>query len=402
MKYLYDVSRQNKMDCSKVDLAEYCYLVYFSLMLFIRGIGLHEGMEAYNIAFVIGMLLFGCKILLTKHSVYEYCWMFLFLTLGFTVYHNTGEKGLLLYITMMIGIKGVSMKRVFHVGLFTWIISFAGIQLATLTGLISEVYLMHTKNGIGYIICYSMGYPHPNVLHIAYLILSMFVMYNLQGKEDKRLYFVSIILFLGNLYIFIYSVSFTGFIVTTMFLLVNFYFWKREHFSLLEKIAIQMIFPFCAFFSLLGPIMIKGKVFDIINKILNTRFNLARYFLTQQPITLFGTRFIVPNYRYTMDSSYVYAFMQLGVITFLLICIIYITLINNYIKECKRTELAIILCICIAGLTEPFLFNLAYKNLIFLFAGEFLYRMSDRFFARFPKTVSIQIIKKGKMQVQSK
>lgn len=358
----------------EISVAEVCYLIYFSLMLFSRGIGLHEGMLLYNITLVLGLILFGCKILLTEHSVYEYFWIGSILLISMIVYLKTGEKGLLVYMTMMLGIKGVSMNRVFRTGMIIWTVSFAGVLVATLTGILDEVYLMHIKNGIGYIICYAMGYPHPNVLHMAYMILIMFIMYNIGDASPKKIYFSSVLLFIGNIYIFIYSVSYTGFLVTTLFLLLNLYFRRRSQFSAVEKILIQMVFPFCALFSIIGPLAIKGHAFEIINNILNTRFNLARYFLTEQPISLFGEKFVVPNYRYTMDCSYVYAFMQLGIVPFVLICLLYILLIHDYVKKGKNGELAIILSICIAGLTEPFLFNLAYKNLIFLFAGEFLYR----------------------------
>ena len=360
-----------------VTLAEYCYLAYFAVMLFARGIGLYEGTTAYTVTLVIGLGLFALKILMTEHTVFEYLWMGLFLLLSLVVYHNTGEKGLLVYMTMMLGIKGVSMKRVFRTGITVWTAAFLIIHVLTLAGAVSETTLMHYKNGIGYILCHGLGYPHPNVLHIAYLVIAVFAVYQAGRLDRKKLIAETVFLFIGNLYVFMWSVSYTGFLATTVFLIFNFYFQSRRKITKPEQILIQCIFPICVLFSVLGPVAIKGHLFDLINKALNTRYFLSNYFLTQQPITLFGTRFIVPNYRYTMDCSYVYAFMQLGVVTFLIICILYMLLIRNCLIRNRRIEAAIILGTCVAGVTEPFMFNLAYKNMIFLFLGVYLFECSQ-------------------------
>ena len=44
-----------------------------------------------------------------------------------------------------------------------------------------------------------------------------------------------------------------------------------------------------------------------------------------------------------------------------------------YVKRDKRIELAMIISFCVLGLSDPFFFNLSYKNLMFLFVGELLY-----------------------------
>ena len=368
-----------KRDEKTVTIAEYCYLAYFAVMLFARGIGLYEGTISYSVTLVIGLGLFALKILLTEHTVFEYLWMGAFLLLSLVVYHNTGEKGLLVYMTMMLGIKGVSMNRVFKTGIVVWMFAIVSLFLLTLTGIKPEMYFMHDKSGIGYIICHGMGYPHPNVFHIAYLVLAAFIVYQLGDIRGRKLLAAILLLFVGNLYVFAYSVSFTGFFATTVFLFFYIYFMLRGKLSQFEKWLAQLIFPVCVVFSVAGPVLIRGHLYDLINKALNTRYALSNYFLTQQPITLLGTRFAVPNYRYTMDCSYVYAFMQLGIIPFSMICILFILLIHDYVKNDRYVELAIILGFCVAGVTEPFMFNLAYKNMIFLFAGEYLFRCWTQF-----------------------
>lgn len=382
---------------SKTTVAEMIYLLYFAIMLFARGIGWYESMFPYTISLLLGMLLFGIKILSTKHTLFEYLWMGALLILSLVVYHNTGEKGLLVFVTMMLGLKAVSMKKVFRTGIVVWFVAFWTIVVLSLTGIVDERIFMHNKNGIGYLICHSLGYSHSNVLHISYIVLMIFVIYNLGRVNFKKLMLVSAALMIGNVYIFMYSVSYTGFVAATLYLLFNIYFQMRKKISIVEKVLIQLIFPICVLFSVVGPIVIKGNLFDLINKAMNTRYFLSNYFLTQQPITLLGSRLVVPNYRYTMDCSYVYAFVQLGIIPFAISCVLFFALIRDCLKKDRRVELAVILGLCVAGVAEPFMFNLSYKNLIFLFAGAYLFRLSDSIGVKLPECLKrhIQLIKIG-------
>ena len=105
-------NRMNKTESTTIQLSEIIYLAYFTVMFGARAIGLYEGMLPYNIMLVIGMLLFLLKIAMTRHTFAEYLLMGTLLFISLIVYYNTGEKGLLLYFTMMLGMKNVSLKRV--------------------------------------------------------------------------------------------------------------------------------------------------------------------------------------------------------------------------------------------------------------------------------------------------
>lgn len=369
---------------NKVNICECFYLLYLSVMFFARGIGLYDGMTLYNALLVCGCILFGLKVLLTEHTILEYVWMTAFLVIGFLVYKNTGEKGLIVCIITMIGIKGVSIHRVFRTGAVVWTLSFICIMALTIWRIAPEKILMHNKRGFGYVICHGLGYPHPNVLHISYIVLIMLIMYCIKSKGKRSLIISTGLCMLGNLFVFTYSVSFTGFIGTTFYLVVNLYLQMRNKKTIGEKILLQLMLPLEVIFSIICPIIIKGNMYERINAIMHNRFVLSNYFLTQQPITLFGSRLVVPNYRYTMDCSYVYLLVQLGIIPFILIIGLLILLIRKLINDDKMAELAIVLSLCFAGVAEPFMFNLSFKNLIFLFAGEYLFNLSDKTQKRLP------------------
>ena len=102
----------NKTENNTIQLSELIYVAYFTVMFGARAIGLYEGMLPYNIMLVIGMMLFLLKIAMTRHTFGEYLLIGVLLFISLIVYYNTGEKGLLLYFTMMLGMKNVSLKRV--------------------------------------------------------------------------------------------------------------------------------------------------------------------------------------------------------------------------------------------------------------------------------------------------
>jgi len=357
-----------------ISMAEIVYLIYFIVMFGTRAIGIYEGMLAYNVSLVIGMLIFGLKVLMTEHSVLEYIMMAGLLLLCLIVYRNTGEKGMLLYFTMMLGMKGVSVQRVFKTGAIVQVTAFMALVLLSLLGIKEEIIYVQSRMGMGEVLRHALGYPHPNTLHTTYVCMMVLIMYAFGNKNRKRLVVTSGCLFLGSVYIYLYSCSNTGLLASVLYLTVNFYFQIRKSISRIEKIFIYSLYPACLVFSIIGPLVIKGKLFDIINKLLNTRWGLSIYYLQNEPVTLFGTRFKeAPTTHHMIDSSFLYSFLQLGIVAFLVITGVYLLTIHETVKKDKRAEIAIIVSFCVMGISDPFLFNLSYKNLVFIFIGAMLY-----------------------------
>lgn len=364
----------SKAENNKIQLSELIYLAYFAVMFGARAIGLYEGMLIYNITLVVGMLLFLLKIAMTRHTYAEYLLIGLLLFVSLIVYHNTGEKGLLLYFTMMLGMKNVSLKRVMKWAAAILSISFTILVFLSVFGLKQDIIYLHDRVGFGQVLRHSLGYPYPNTLFTTYIVLMVLMMYILGQQTKKELIMTSILMFLGTVYIYIYSCSNTGLIVATFYLLANLWLQLRNRLSRVEKAVLLLAYPGCALLSIVGPLTTSGRLFQLMDKILHNRWAYSFYYLTTEPVTLFGTRFgETPNDNYMIDSSFLYSFLQIGVIPFLIVTFLMICMIAYYVKKEKRTELAIIVSFCVLGLSDPFFFNLSYKNLMFLFVGELLY-----------------------------
>lgn len=363
-----------------LQVAEIAYYLYFAIMVFAKGIGLYEGMWPYTASLLIGAAFILIKLALTEHTLAEWLYVLGLLALGVLIWYNSGEMGALIYITMMIGLKNVSMKRVFSIGLLIWGGTFAAMAVLTITGIKSDIFVVHDKLGLGYIIRWSLGHPHPNVLQIFFMMLCAFVLY-LANWKGKKLVYATLVMLLANLYVFLYSVSYTGLILSVIYLLGNLYLSCRKELNRLEKIGITLIFPVCISFAVLGPVVLQGRLWELCNKALNMRFFAAKLHLTIDPVSLFGARptDAIPESFVHLDSSYIIALMRYGGVWFFLMCVGYMALIHHLMKKRKYKELAITISMVIAAITEPFFVNTSFKNISFLFLGEFVFECFGEF-----------------------
>lgn len=369
----------NKTENNTIQLSELIYLAYFTVMFGARAIGLYEGMLPYNMMLVAGMLLFLLKIAMTRHTFGEYLLIGVLLFISLIVYYNTGEKGLLLYFTMMLGMKNVSLKRVMKWAAAILSVSFTVLIFLSVFGLKQDITYLHDRAGFGQVLRHSLGYPYPNTLFTTYIVLMVLIMYVLGKQTKKQLIVTSMLMFLGAVYIYLYSCSNTGLIVATFYLLANLWLQLRKRLSMVEKLVLLIAYPGCALLSIVGPLVTSGRLFQIMDKVLHNRWAYSYYYLTTEPVTLFGTRFgETPNDNYMIDSSFLYSFLQIGVIPFLIVTTLMVGMIVCYVKRDKRIELAMIISFCVLGLSDPFFFNLSYKNLMFLFVGELLYFQTSK------------------------
>lgn len=379
-----------------VKLSEICFYIFFVSLLFAKGIGLYDGQRLFKIFLVIALCGWAAKQFFTEYSLSGLVLCASLVLLGMMIYLNTHEKGALFCILLVCGMKGMDVKKVFRVGLVTWILSFGGLFLFTSFHLLDSHFKVHDKLGMGRIIRWSLGYAHPNVLHISYLILVCFIVYLMQDKFRIKS-FVGLMAL--NLYVFMYSLSSTGFLAVSILLALALYWSLRKRFCRAEQILIQFCLPVCVLLSLVAPLVLEGKTFELVNKAVNNRLVLSQWFLQNQPVRLFGvdTTELVTSLR-TMDNSYVFAWITYGLVFFALAVVAYAVLIFLKTRQQDGVILCVILACLIAGVTEPFLFNTSFKNVTLIFIGAMLFNGTSAerkkkapFFGRFDREYSIRL-----------
>ncbi|MCR4990570.1 MAG: hypothetical protein K6A38_06890 [Lachnospiraceae bacterium] len=360
---------------------ELLYYAYFAVMLTTKGFGFYVGQKVYTLSLIIGAILIIAKILCTKHSLYEWAVIVLLCALGVAIYFHSDEVGAMIIIATVIGMKDVSLKKVMALGACIWAFTYFSMMFITLVGLKRDIFKVQNKFGLGFIVRWSLGQPHPNVLQISFILFCAFLLY-LLGFKGKKLYITSAIMLLGNFYVFMYSLSVTGIALAVVYLVMNIYLtelrdkiWKKEDFHIAEKILFIAAVPVFATFSILAPNLLTGKVWDFFNKLFNTRFNIAREYMRLNPITLFGTGYCneLPTDLNNLDCSYVFALMHYGIIFFALMVTGYTILVIYQIKKNMRIELAITIALALTAVSEPFFVNTSFKNISWLFIGELLF-----------------------------
>lgn len=354
-----------------VTISEVCFYVFFVSLLFAKGIGLYDGQFWFKIFLLAAMAGWGGKQLFTRYTMKEAAAVVLLSALGGVIYLNTHEKGALFCLLLITGMKGIEIKRVFRVGIVTWVLSFGSLFLLTSLHIADSSFKVHDKLGLGRIVRWNLGYAHPNVLHISCFVLVCFIVYLLQERFKLQWF---LILEAINLYVFMYSLSSTGFIAVNVCLFLALYWSIRKKYPKWEKVLTQLCLPFCLLLSLAAPVILKEPLFGVINKIINNRLILSQWFLQNQPAKLFGvdTRELVTSLR-TMDNSYVFAYITYGIVFIIVMTVVYLLMISKKVGAKDKTALCIILSCLVAGITEPFLFNTSFKNLSLLFAGEILF-----------------------------
>lgn len=377
-------------------IEEIIYYLFFAFFLTVKGLGFYEGQKVYTLALVIAAVLVVAKLLVSEYTPAEWIFNIAMISLSFLIYFSSGEIGPFIIMAVVLGMKNVSVKRIMIIGALVWTVTMTVSMLLVLLGLRSDIVRVQEKLGLTHIIRYSLGSTHPNVLQISTMLLCAFWLYYLKPK-GRNLYIMSLMMLVINVYVFIYSLSYTGFALALLFVALNIYVTKRKKFSKFEQAVFYCLVPLCAVFMVVGPNVLPSPYFDIINKLLNTRYNITRTFMACNPIKIFGTGYCneLPVAANNLDSSYVYALMHYGVIFLVLMIAAFIGLIAYFVKTDKRIELGITLSLVIAAVSEPFFVNTSFKNICWVFLGEFVYYE----FGKLKNQKTFSLIKVGSREV---
>ena len=384
----------------EITLAEACYFGFFILLSVTKGLGLYEGQKLFELLVFPALLLGMVKILITPYTKRQWIVQILLLLLTAVVFYNSRERGILFLAFTVLGMKNISVKRVFHVGLWVWSLCAIMLSIFSFFRLEHTVYRVHAKMGMGHIFRWSLGFSHPNILHITYLALCAFVLYELGEKYRFRhfLYMMA-----GNVLVFLYSISYTGFGIVTVLLVGCLYVRIRPRFCILEKMLANLVLPVCLILSFVVPFYLYDNKFaryvQKLNFMLNTRIWLAEQFLRSEYRSLFGADISkIVKSSMTLDNSYVWGYINYGLVMFAIIIVGYFALFFYDTHKQRTRELVILICFLGAGWTEPLLFNTSFKNVTLVFLGGFLFMQKDGvkeycLFPRMQRIVAVPLVK---------
>lgn len=363
----------------KLTLEEALYFGFFILLSVVKGFGFYDGQKLFLLLIIPAFACALLKIFLSSYTGRQWFMQILLLLLTLLVYDRSREKGILFIMFMILGMKNISVKKVFYIGLRVWTLCAIVLSLASFTRLEDTIYRVHEKMGMGHIFRWSLGFTHPNILHITYLLLCAFIIYELDTRYRFKAF---VLLMLGNALVFLYSVSFTGFAIVTILLVGELYVTLRPKFCFVEKAALNLVLPCCLMISFVLPVIMYTSSFagriQQLNFLLNTRLWLAKQYLVPECMSLFGLKMSeLEQGSLAIDNSYVWGLVNYGIIPFALLMIAYLILLADYSRKQKTRELVMIVAFLAAGFTEPLLFNTSFKNITLVFVGELLFRQKE-------------------------
>lgn len=364
---------------SEISIKEACYYGFFILLSLTKGLGFYEGQKLFLLLTAPALLLGFLKILVTPYTKKQAIMVVLFFLLASVVYYHSRQISVFFVAFTILGMKGISLKKVIHIALWVWSVCSIALSAVSYFCLEHTVYRVHAKLGLGYIFRWSLGFTHPNILHVTYLFLCALLILVLEERYAFKTYFL---LMLGNFLVFFYSISYTGVAIVAMLLTSALYVKLRPRFCFIEKALINLVLPACLILSFLCPLLL--YVYPIcvkiqkLNFILNTRISLAEQFLRSDYRSLFGADITkVVNSSMTLDNSYVWCYINYGLIPTVILLLGYFILLFYDTHQQRTRELVILVSFLAAGWTEPLLFNSSFKNITFLFLGRLLFLQKE-------------------------
>lgn len=373
---MIQIGKENSLS---VTWEEVCYFGFFILLSVTKGLGFYEGQKLFALLVIPALVLGLAKIIISSYTKRQLVMQIFFLLLTAVVYYNSREPGIVFLAFTVLGMKNISVKKVFHVGLWVWSVCALCLSIFSFFRLEHTIYRVHAKMGLGHIFRWSLGFTHPNILHITYLALCAFILYEL-GENYKFRHFIC--LMAGNVLVFLYSVSYTGFGIVAVLLMGCLYVRFRPRFCIVEKIMANLVLPVCLILSFVLPFYINdhwtSAYVQKLNFMLNTRIWLAEQFLKSEYRSFFGADISkVVKSSMTLDNSYVWGYINYGLIPFVAIVVGYFALLFYLTHKQKTRELVILVCFLGAGWTEPLLFNTSFKNITLIFLGALLFLQKE-------------------------
>lgn len=373
----------------KFSIQEALYYGFFLLLSVTKGFGFYEWQKLF-ILLVIPALIFGfLKIVITPYTRRQAAAVFLLLVLTAVVFWRSHQIAVLFVVFTVLGMKGMSLKKVLYLAVRVWTVCAVLLSVFSFFRLEHTVYRVHAKLGLGHIFRWSLGFTHPNLLHITYLFLCALAILTMEDRYGFKAYFL---MMLGNFFVFFYSVSYTGFGIVAVLLTGGVYVRLRPRFCFVEKLLINLVYPACLLLSFVLPFFLYDyfsliRLFGMpwigiwthwLNNLLNTRIWLAEQFLKSGYTSLFGTDVSqVVKSSMNMDCSYLWCFINYGLVFTVVILLGYFVLLFYDTRRQRTRELMVLVCFLAAGWTEQLLFNSSFKNVTLLFLGELLFLQKE-------------------------
>ncbi len=394
------------MEKTTIRIRELFFYLFFAVMFGMRMWGIYESKPLYGPLLLLGFAFWGISVIMTEHTVLDYLVAGAFIVLAGLVYVSSGEKGLLLYFALMLGMKAISEKSLFRVGIYVGLAGMAVITFLATFGIIEDMAYIQQRAPFGEIFRRSLGFPHPNTLSSSFTIIVIMIMYVIDKSNRLKTVKTACVLGLIAIYLFMFSGSRTGVMITFLCMAAMVLASFKSRINFFDKVVVGAIYVGIWVLSVVVALVLPEsflKDLESRDVAFFSRWVINKNYFVNNRLSLFGIRLNNPD-KITngIDMSQFYLFLQLGLVAFVVVSIMWIVLLWDECKENRINELVVTLCLLLMGVTDPFLYNIGFKNMAFVFMGMVLYKYLDRAVVKMPEVLGkkIQILKVGDKELE--
>ena len=210
------------------------FLAFLYINVFFKGIGMSNDDKIYLAFLVLGIFILFFKILSDKFKKNELLYFAVVLGIGLGTFIVGSKTTLLLSCMCIAGMKNIDVDKTFNDMYKIRLVTFISVVILALIGILENNQIYMWRNG-GYDIRYTLGFGHPNTLHLTFFILASLYIY---GRYEKLKLIDYLIVIFANCFVFSYSNTRTGFIVTMLLVIITFLSKIKNLKNVIQKLPI--------------------------------------------------------------------------------------------------------------------------------------------------------------------
>ncbi len=339
----------------------------------------------------VAIVLVAAKIILfDRYRARSFWFMVCMLAVGALIVVASGYTEALFWIVMLLGAKNVPFKKILQIYL---IISVSIVLLAFCASMLDVIQNLQYARDEGYVVRNSFGivYTTDFASHIFSIILVSFYLL----KDRLRIYHYIIAIALA---ILVYRFCYTRVDVICIFLLIAVFagvnLWERGHllskkFRTGEKntLLIRWFMPIVAGIMFLVTYLYSpdNRLLYQIDKLITNRLRYGNLGLHRFGLTLFGQQAEMVGHGgvsvdlkdyFFVDCSYIYVFVQYGIIFLLIVLGVYVLCCRKFRKD--YYFLAAVVVISVNCMIAHHLVELAYSPFALALLAAVPGRLSDK------------------------
>ena len=347
------------------------FLLFLYINVFCKAIGLSNDDKIYMMLLIFGIFILIFKIVTDKFTKKQLLYFAIIILIAFCSFIVGKKTTLLLTCLCLAGMKNIDVDKTFN-GMFKIrLITFIAVVVLALVGVLENTQIYMWRDG-GYDLRYTLGFTHPNTLHLSLFILISLYIY---CKFDKLNLIDYIFLIASNLLIFSFSNSRTGIIVIMLLICITILSKNKLIKQLILKLPIYIYIGLILVTFLTAYMYGKIPIMYELDEMLNGRIAYSHYYLEMYGLTLLGSDISIDT-NALFDNGYLYMYTQFGIIGFILISSWIFKICSKTKKEKNKKRAILIICYLIYIFTESFAPNI-FMNIILLFVADNIFSKDE-------------------------